>query len=299
MKVCYIILTCEMYIFTRVKWQKNTFLKEFNKNDIYYVANKKYNFLGVHGENIYGWDTTDRFSGGTLKFIKFIKNMDVDYDWYVFIHDDSFLHNKNLRHLLMNYDSKNKICIGKSCIHDRSKKFFMSGGAGFVLSKPLYNELCEYVCNNDDNELCIHNESDLSIFSWLKNIENIEYVDVDKFHIETHNNEDELNEFISFHHLKSENQYEEYLKLTEDAKYTTVAPYIEEPEPEPEPEPELIVEESIVYHNKTDAEYEKDTPSFQSFTETEENEKITPIVIPIHKEMNSDNITFHFHEHDE
>jgi hypothetical protein len=40
MRICYIVLTCEKYIDTRVKWQMKTMFKNIDPTDIYYLGHK-------------------------------------------------------------------------------------------------------------------------------------------------------------------------------------------------------------------------------------------------------------------
>ena len=42
MKICYIISTCDKYLYTRVAYQMATCLKYINKNDIYYTNSNKF-----------------------------------------------------------------------------------------------------------------------------------------------------------------------------------------------------------------------------------------------------------------
>jgi hypothetical protein len=71
----------------------------------------------------------------------------IDYDWYCFIDDDTFLNIKNLHNLLQKYNSEESLYIGSSC-RGYNPPFYMSGGAGFVLSKSLYLKLLKQNADN-------------------------------------------------------------------------------------------------------------------------------------------------------
>ncbi len=205
-KICYIILTCEPYLETRVKWQNDTFLKSVDKADVYFISCKN------KEPNIYGWNTPDNYEACPIKYIKFFKNMLIDYDWYCFIDDDTFLNIKNLHNLLQKYNSEESLYIGSSC-RGYNPPFYMSGGAGFVLSKSLYLKLLNFIRNTEDNILLQSIYGDLSVGLWIKNIENVIFCNNNNFHPVKHSNENELQDFISFHYLKSFEDFEFYNKF--------------------------------------------------------------------------------------
>ena len=95
-KICYIILTCEKYIDTRVNWQSATCFKYINNKDCYYLSCKPVNCK----KNIYGWYTKDDYTSCPDKYIAFFKNLDLVYDWYVFIDDDTFIFPDRLQKFL-------------------------------------------------------------------------------------------------------------------------------------------------------------------------------------------------------
>ena len=79
MKLCYIISTCDKYIDNRVKSQMETFLKNINKNDIFYLTSKP----NIENRQ-FGWNSMDDPQNITWKYIHFIYNMNIpDYDWFI------------------------------------------------------------------------------------------------------------------------------------------------------------------------------------------------------------------------
>ena len=113
MKICYIISTCDKYIETRVKYQMETMLKNVNKDDIFYLTSK-----ADISKRQFGWQSMDDTQNITWKYIHFIYNMNIiDYDWYIFIDDDTFVFQNRLETLLQNYNSNECYYIGKELDH--------------------------------------------------------------------------------------------------------------------------------------------------------------------------------------
>lgn len=205
MKICYIILTCEKFMNTRALWQNRTFLQKVDKKDVYFISCKK------SGENVYGWDTSDDYHSCPTKYIKFFKHMEIDYDWYVFIDDDTYMYTKRLHEFLQSFDSKQLLYIGSKRL-DNWQIPFMSGGAGFCLSKELYKRVTQYVVTKSDRELYFCYNGDVTIGSWISNISNVIHIDEARFFANKHNSEDQLTTFISFHYLKSKEEFDFYHK---------------------------------------------------------------------------------------
>ena len=206
MSVCYIILTCENYLPTRCEWQRNTFLKIVNGKDVYFLSCKN------SGESVYGWDTPDNYDSCPLKYIRFFKNMTLNYDWYFFIDDDTFINVDNLHNLLQTYDKEEPYYIGRLCTN-YNPPFHMSGGAGFLLSRSLYLSLIEYIRNTPENKLMVSINGDLSLAIWLKNINNKKVINNNNFHPTKHTADTDLTNFISFHYLKSLDDFLFYYNL--------------------------------------------------------------------------------------
>lgn len=199
MKVCYIILTCEKFLNTRASWQKSTFLQDVDKKDIYFIS-------GVSSENVYGWNTPDHYEACPMKYMMFIKNMDIQYDWYIFIDDDTFMYPSRVRDCLAAFDERKKYYIGS----ERTEREFvyMSGGAGFCLSNALYQEIKRYVDDKTLNELYYNYNGDVTVGYWISKMNDILYVTHPLFSADPPRNEEELKNFISFHYLKTKEDFE-------------------------------------------------------------------------------------------
>ena len=206
MKICYIVLTCEKYLPTRIEWQNSTFFQKVDKKDIFFISCKS------SGENVYGWNTEDDYQSCPIKYIKFFMNMDIDYDWYIFIDDDTYMNTTNLTKYLKNYDPTKKYYIGSSRF-DKWRVKYMSGGAGFCLSKSLYNSITEYIrSKNNMQELYFNFNGDVTLGSWVNHIPDVLYVHENRFYAQKHKSENQLFEFISFHYLNTKEDFEFYYK---------------------------------------------------------------------------------------
>ncbi len=197
------MLSCEKYLETRLKYVMENSLWSVNPEDVYVLsANSK-------SPNIYGWNTPDNYEGCPLKYVRFLQNKLIDYDWYYFMDDDTFMYVDRLHAFLQKYNEKESYYIGNICKHI-SYPVYMSGGAGFLLSKPLYMALVEYVKSRSDTELLLSIYGDLCMGHWLTNVSQKCIVDISLFNPYMHKTEDELKNCISFHYLKTEENYKFY-----------------------------------------------------------------------------------------
>ena len=222
MKICYIISTCDKYLDTRVKYQMETMLKNVNKEDIYYLTSKP-----DPNNRQFGWYTMDDCQNITWKYIHFIYNMDIPhYDWYIFIDDDTFVFHSRLQNLLSTYDQKQCYYIGKELDHIKNTFcLYMSGGAGYAISKPLYSVIVNYVKKNGISNVyypLIHLKEqfcdDLCIGLWIQEIKkennniNINQINNDLFNIGL---EADVNNAITIHKVTNKEQYEYYYSISE------------------------------------------------------------------------------------
>ncbi len=218
--ICYIILTCEKFLPTRAKWQRENCFKKFNPKNLYYISCKP-------GPNsVYGWNTPDDYISCPLKYIEFFINMDLDYDWYVFIDDDTFVFPHRFSKMLSKFDHTKNLYLGQLLNHIPSL-LYMGGGAGFTLSKGTYNLVKNYIRNSDKHTVKTSNNSflnsvmihgDVSIGVWISQINNnisepIEIVNIsEKISSNPHKNNDELINSCSFHYVNTEELFKLYGK---------------------------------------------------------------------------------------
>jgi len=210
MKICYIISTCDKYLDTRVKYQMDIMLKNVNKNDIFYLTSKP----NIEKRQ-FGWYCMDDEKNITWKYIHFIFHMNIpDYDWYIFIDDDTFVYENRLKKLLLNYDTNKLYYIGHELDHIKNDFcLYMSGGAGYAISNSLYKLIYNHVRNTGINNSFEHWCDDLCIGLWinkLKKEHQIYQINNKLFYIGLHNNDSELKTAITIHKVMNKEQYEFY-----------------------------------------------------------------------------------------
>jgi hypothetical protein len=216
MKICYIISTCDKYIETRVNYQMETLLKNINKEDIFYLTSKP----NIENRQ-FGWNCMDDAQNITWKYIHFIYNMNIlDYDWYIFIDDDTFFFEKRLLNLLKKYDSNENYYIGKELDHIKDDFcLYMSGGAGYAISNGLYKLIYNYVKNVGINNSYKHWCDDLCIGLWIQEISKtnkVNQLNNNLFNLEQHENEYHLTNSITFHKVITKEQYAFYKSISDN-----------------------------------------------------------------------------------
>jgi hypothetical protein len=200
----------------------NTFLKDVNKEDIFYLTSRS-----NHEKRQFGWNTMDDSQNITWKYIHFIKNMNniLHYDWYIFIDDDTFIFIERLQNLLKNYNKDDLYYIGYELDHIQNEFCrYMSGGGGYAISNPLYKLINNYI-----NEIGINNAyyplinlqeqfcDDLCIGIWineLKKKHDIKQIHNPLFLIDPHKNEYELNNAITIHRTMTKEANEFYYSIS-------------------------------------------------------------------------------------
>jgi hypothetical protein len=90
-----------------------TYLKDVPTQDIYYLTSKP----NIEKRQ-FGWNCMDDPKNITWKYIYFIYNMNIpQYDWYIFIDDDTFVFQNRLENLLQQYNHSDYYYIGKELDH--------------------------------------------------------------------------------------------------------------------------------------------------------------------------------------
>ena len=207
MKICYLVLTCEKYVHTRVQWQRTTMFKHISPDDIYYLGHK---MDVLH--RIFSWGAKDDYNSLPYKLVDFFTHIDIKYDWYVLIDDDTFVFHDRLVSLLSTYSPTDSVCIGKKLDHVKQTLWeYYSGGAGTVLSHSIFTHLCTFVRNTHVSYLVCHWCADICLGWWIKQIPDVLHIDHPQFHTDTHQPTiNDLYQAITFHHLTESYHYLSY-----------------------------------------------------------------------------------------
>lgn len=157
--VTYVILTCEAYQTTRCAWIRSTWLRDV----------KSYVFLSSapSGSDVVGWTTSDDYASCPVKYIEFFKHATPDTDWIVFVDDDTFVFPQRLEGYLATLDATSPLYVGYTLDHEPSGPF-MSGGAGFAMTRSLYRQVQAHVQSHTVDELVVHIGSDVCIARWMQ-----------------------------------------------------------------------------------------------------------------------------------
>jgi hypothetical protein len=194
-----------------------TMFKNVNRENIYYLTSKP----NVEKRQ-FGWNCMDDFDNIPWKYIHFFYNMEIQdkYDWYIFIDDDTFVFENRLLNLLSKYDSNENYYIGKELDHIKNDYcLYMSGGAGYCISKSLYKLIYKYVKDIGIDNSFIHKCDDLCIGLWIQDIakENkVHQLNNDLFHVGLQSDDSELKTTISFHKVMNEEQFIFYNSISEN-----------------------------------------------------------------------------------
>ncbi|KAH8283650.1 hypothetical protein KR018_010794 [Drosophila ironensis] len=71
-----------------------------------------------------------------------------DYDWFLKADDDTYVIMENLRSFLYPYNPNEPLYFGSKLRSERVKQGYMSGGAGYVLSKEALDRFMKFAFNN-------------------------------------------------------------------------------------------------------------------------------------------------------
>lgn len=224
--VCYIILTCEKYLNTRVKWQNETCFKDVPEKDCYFLSCKEVK------PNIYGWDTEDDYKSCIIKYIKFFQNLTINYDWYMFIDDDTYVFANRVEQYLSNYDKSEALYIGVKRDHIPDIRY-TSGGAGFFITNPTYNLLKTHLSEEENTTSRVAGYEiygDVTFGLWIREIhrstnKSIKLIaDGNNLNSDVHKSVPDILRAVTFHYAVSESQFKRYDKYKYVVDYTIANP---------------------------------------------------------------------------
>ncbi len=147
MTILFIILSTKQYATTRQQWQLNTWLKGVD-----------YVYLDTPvGEEIY--------TNAPKKYVQYLKTVPLNYDWYFFCDDDTFVFVDKLRDYLP------KCQPGELMIGFKGGEFniyslrisWCSGGAGFAVSRQVVENVRFHLSTTRP---IVTDETDISFSVW-------------------------------------------------------------------------------------------------------------------------------------
>jgi hypothetical protein len=198
MTIFYIILSCKQYLETRLKWQRDTWLSGI---DSYVVLTGS---IGSTDPKIACMNTSDNYHSCPERYYQYIRENDLSaYDWIVFVDDDTFIFPKRFETYLESLDPSKSLFIGRTITWPTK---FMSGGAGFTLSRLAYSELRDYLINTPKANIQFEENGDVSMGVWINKIAKAEYIECVELNGSTHLHSDssKVDKAFSYHYVNEE-----------------------------------------------------------------------------------------------
>lgn len=211
MRICFVILTCEKYLSTRVPWQRCTSLKGVNSEDIVYLGHT----MDVR-QRLFSWGAKDDYRSLPFKFLDFFRFFvpNKEYDWYMLIDDDTYVYVDRLREHLKKMDASTLRVEGHLLTHLAHTEWgvYPSGGAGTVLSVATVMAIRELFTKLSPLQWIRHWCADICLGLWVKAIRGTQMIHHIGFHPKEWENEDRSTA-ITFHNIRTE---EDYVLLLEE-----------------------------------------------------------------------------------
>ena len=240
--VGYIILSCKPFLQTRAKWQRETWLSKVPQDSYVFLTGD----ICSTDPNVVCMNTNDQYESCPERYYQYIKQNEMSkYDWVVFPDDDTFIFPERLHKLLEELDNTKCIYVGRegilNLVYLKDKinipitqdayntllrlnvvtpnegtcvdVVYMSGGAGFALSRATYTALREYLLATPKDAIKFHGNGDVTMGLWLKNIDTLETINCTR--LNPHNKDDEISitdVAISYHYL-DEDLFKMYGKM--------------------------------------------------------------------------------------
>ncbi len=219
MKILYVILSCDKYKDTRQKWQRETWLKD--TKDFVYLDKP---------------DGEETYKNAPLKYISFLKHYtifdelgtEVDYDWFFFCDDDTFVYTEKLERFLNCPFDKIPFTTGQIAfmpgpcmIGFKGGEFpiynlkiaWCSGGAGIALNREAVKNIQTHL--RATPRPLVTDETDISLAIWAT-MGNKELTVIDNKRFSPFNPRDAMSEglkdCISFHYCERKDFYDLYDK---------------------------------------------------------------------------------------
>lgn len=204
MKVAYVILTCEKFWETRVVWQRRTSLSSVSSEDIYYLGHRM-----DPEERLFSWGAADDYNSLPRKFADFFVHSQLDYDWFFFIDDDTYVYVDRLLQRLRALDPTALYTEGALLDHVAAEwGCYHSGGAGTVVSKQAYFEIQRMLRRTPREEQIPHWCADISLGRWSQSITGMQMAHCSDYHTTMYEEgRDDSQTIITFHRVNEEEPY--------------------------------------------------------------------------------------------
>ena len=203
MSIFYIILSCKPFLETRLKWQRASWLSGI---DSYIVLTGS---IGSTDPKVACMNVGDNYESCPHRYYQYIRENDLEsYDWIVFVDDDTFVFPKRLQNYLDELDASLPLYVGHLLTYPTD---FMSGGAGFCLTKLAYKGLRDYLLNTDINYIQFDINGDVTMGLWTKFIPNLNLINSNKFNGSPHTHGDSTTTDVAFtYHYVTEELFKTY-----------------------------------------------------------------------------------------
>lgn len=140
-----------LYLILHTKKQPDRYYNIINT----WAKNKQYIFCSDHNDqenNIYQFSDNDSYDSGQEKqinCIKFLPERMLDFDWYFFCDNDTFVNTKLLEHQITQSNTEEILCQAINTWPVDFTMFYPSGGAGFLMSKSILHYLKDKIEHNN------------------------------------------------------------------------------------------------------------------------------------------------------
>lgn len=193
------MLSCGPFLRTRVEWMRRAWLAHISPES-YVILTGQHD---VSGTNVIKLPMGDNYESCPYRYYDYIRAEALeDWDWIVFIDDDTFIFPRRLEEYLGALNAGDSLYVGRQLDWPIS---FMSGGAGFCLTASAYRQLRAYLLETPREKVSFTDNGDLSLGSWIKELR-VTYVNSTRFNgcIATHWESSPLDVAISYHYVTEE-----------------------------------------------------------------------------------------------
>uniref|UniRef100_A0AAF5DM55 N-acetylgalactosaminide beta-1,3-galactosyltransferase n=2 Tax=Strongyloides stercoralis TaxID=6248 RepID=A0AAF5DM55_STRER len=169
-KIFCLIITGPQYTTSRVKYQKETWLKRCN-NYLYVSSLSNISLPSIGVDVVEGRDTLwEKIRFGLEYVYKYYFNK---YDWFMLIDDDSYVFMENIRFFLLAQNPNKLLHYGFRMkeLKSTNKEGYIQGGSGDVFNKKVLQKLINFGFKNDS--ICkksTDNSGDVELGECLSNI---------------------------------------------------------------------------------------------------------------------------------